>query len=209
MKKILLVSLLLANACCLHAQKPTITQMKAGMEKAPNPLAYVRDVLKKKYKIDSISIVNTTRFISMADSIAYTGKLGKVYGPVENKYLIQVLGKAPNTFNRISQIFIDTSTFTRRIADSLANSIVQRINEGSASFEDMVSIYSMGGEASTRGDVGWMARGFLVPEIERELGKHKKGEVFKVWSRTGVHILKKTADPKQDAGFVLLLRVIL
>lgn len=209
MKNFLPAFVLLIAVCHVQAQKLTITQMKAGMEKAANPLAYVRDVLKKKYKIDSVSIVNTTRFLSLADSIAYTGKLGKVYGPVESKYLIQVLGKAPNTFNRISQIFIDTSTFTHRIADSLANSILQRIKDGSASFEDMVSTYSMGGEASTRGDVGWMARGFLVPEIERELSKHKKGEVFKVWSRTGVHILKKTADPKQDAGFVLLLRVIL
>ncbi|MBE7171740.1 MAG: peptidylprolyl isomerase [Williamsia sp.] len=209
MKHFLLLPLFLMLMFFLQAQKLTVAQMKAGMEKAPNPVAYVRQVLKKNYKIDSISIVNTTRFLSLADSIAYTGKLGKVYGPVENKYLIQVLGKAPNQFNRISQIFIDTSTFTFRIADSLANSIVQRIKDGTASFEDMASTYSMGGESSTQGDVGWMARGFLVPEIERELPKHKKGEVFKVWSRTGVHILKKTADPKQDAGFVLLLRVIL
>lgn len=209
MKKILLFSLFLASVFCEQAQKLTIAQMKAGMEKTPNPVAYVREVLKKKYKIDSVTIVNTTRFMGLADSIAYTGKLGKVYGPLEKKYLVQVLGKAPNTFNRISQIYIDTPAFTYRIADSLANSIIKRINEGSASFEDMAVTYSRGGEASTQGDVGWMARGFLVPEIERELAKHKKGEVFKAWSRTGVHILKKTAEPKEDAGFVLLLRVIL
>lgn len=209
MKKNLLLSFLLMFTGFLQAQKLTIAQMKAGMEKSTSPVAYVSQVLKKKYKIDSVSIINTTRFMSLADSIAYTGKLGKVYGPVENKYLIQVLGKAPNTFNRISQIFIDTSTFTYRIADSLANTILQRIKGGTATFEDMVATYSMGGEASTKGDVGWMALGFIVPEIDRELPKHKKGEVFKVWSRTGVHILKKTAEPKQDAGFVLLLRVIL
>ena len=209
MKKALLCSLFLIGVTFVQAQKLTVALMKAGMEKTPNPVAYVREVLKKKYKIDSVSIVNTTQFIGLADSIAYTGKLGKVYGPVEKKYLIQILGKAPNTFNRISQIFIDTPAFTYRIADSLANSIVKRINEGTASFEDMAVTYSRGGEASTRGDVGWMARGFIVPEIDRELPKHKKGEVFKVWSRTGVHILKKTAEPKEDAGFVLLLRVIL
>ena len=183
--------------------------MKSGMEKAPNPVVYVRDVLKKKYRIDSVSIVSTSKFMNAADSIAYKGTLGKVYGPIDRKYLVQILGKAPNTFNRISQIFIDTTTFTYRIADSLANSIIKRIKDGSASFEDLASTYSMGGEAPTRGDIGWMARGFIMPEIDNELPKRKKGEVFKVWSRAGVHILKKTADAKQDAGFVLLLRVIL
>ena len=209
MKKIILLTIFTAGVCFLHAQKLTVAQMKSGMEKAPNPVVYVRDVLKKKYKIDSITVVNTTRFLGIADSIAYTGKLGKVYGPVEKKYLIQILGKAPNTFNRISQIFIDTSTFTFHIADSLANSIIKRIKDGTASFEDMTSIYSMGGEAATNGDIGWMARGFIVPEIDNELPKRKKGEVFKVWSRTGVHIIKKTADAKQDAGFVLMLRVFI
>ncbi len=187
----------------------TIAQMKAGMEKSNNPIPYVRDVLKKRYKIDSITIVNTTRFMGVADSIAYTGKLGKVYGPVEKKYLVQILGKAPNTFNRVSQIFIDTTTFTRRIADSLANNIIKRINDGSVTFEDMAHTYSMGGEALTNGDIGWMAQGYIVPEIDRELVKRKKGEVFKVWSKTGLHIIKKTADAKQDAGFVLMLRVFL
>lgn len=209
MKKIILLTIFTAGLFSSQAQKLTVAQMKSGMEKAPNPVVYVRDVLKKKYKIDSITVVNTTRFLGIADSIAYTGKLGKVYGPVEKKYLIQILGKAPNTFNRISQIFIDTSTFTFHIADSLANSIIKRIQDGTASFEDMTSIYSMGGEAATKGDVGWMARGFIVPEIDNELPKRKKGEVFKVWSRTGVHIIKKTADAKQDAGFVLMLRVFI
>lgn len=191
------------------AQKMTIGQMKAGIEKAANPVAYVREALKKKYKIDTVVVMSTSKFIGMADSLAYSGKKGKVYGPIEKKYLVMVLGRAPNTFNRVSQIFIDTSTFRRRIADSLANSIVSRIKEGKASFEDMAQAYSMGGEAKTKGDLGWIARGSILPEIEKELAIRKKGEVFKVWSRTGVHVVKKTAEAKEDTGFALLLRVFL
>lgn len=203
---------LIINIICsqsVSAQKTTIAQMKSGIENAANPVAYVRQVLKKKYKIDTVIVSNTTQFTGIADSLAYRGKQGKVYGPYEKKYLVQVLGKAPNTFNRVSQIFIDTATFTRRIADSLSNSIMQRIVEGKASFEDMAQAYSMGGEAKTRGDLGWVARGSILPEIDKEIAKRKKGEVFKVWSRAGVHIIKKTADAKQDTGFALLLRVIL
>jgi hypothetical protein len=37
----------------------------------------------------------------------------------------------------------------------------------------------------------------------------KKGEVFKVWTRAGLHIIKKLDDPKQDTGFALMLQVFL
>ncbi len=209
MKKATLLLLLLMSLGNLYAQKMSIADMKTNIEKAANPLAYVRDVLKKKYKLDTIIVMNTSHFNSMADSLAYNGKVKKVYGPYSDKFLVQVLAKLPNTFNRVSQIFIDTSIFTRRIADSLANSIVTRIKTGAASFEDLAASYSMGGEGSTKGDLGWIARGSVLPVIDKELAKRKKGEVFKVWSRTGVHVIKKTEDSKQDTGFVLMLRIFL
>ena len=209
MNRLLAIVVLTLSTTHILAQRMTVVQMKAGIEKAANPVAYVREVLKKKYKIDTVAITNSSYFIGYADSLAYRGKVGKVYGPVDKKYLLMVLGKAPNTFNRISQVFIDTATFTRRIADSLANSIMQRIRDGKATFEDMAQAYSMGGEVATKGDLGWIAMGALLPEIEKELGKRKKGDLFKVWSRTGVHVIKKTSEKKEDTGFALFLRVIL
>jgi hypothetical protein len=206
--KWILALLMIFFATQVHAQKMTIAQMKVNIEKAANPVAYVRDVLKKKYKLDTITIANATNFSGIADSLAYKGKQRKVYGPYDGKYLVQILGKAPNEFTRISQIFIDTSTITLRIADSLANNIITRLRAG-ASFEDMAQSYSMGGEARTKGDLGWIARGSIMPEIEKEIKRHRKGEVFRLWSRTGLHIIKRTSEPKEDAGFVLMLRVIL
>ena len=67
----------------------------------------------------------------------------------------------------------------------------------------------MDGEGSTKGDIGWVAKGVLIPEIENEIKKHKKGEVFKVWTKAGVHIIRKTDNPKQDNGFALIMRVFL
>ncbi len=191
----------------------TIPQIKEGIEKSYNPILYTRDVLKKQYKIDTVLIRNTKNFQGVADSISYTGKPGKVYGPFltrnKEKYLVEVLAQQQNTFNRISQIFIDTSILTYRVADSLSNSILSRIKSGQDTFEDMAAAFSMGGEGATKGDLGWIARGHILPEIEEQIVAHKKGDVFKVWSRTGVHILKKTDNPKKDVGMALVLRVFL
>jgi PPIC-type PPIASE domain len=168
--------------------------------------------LKKRFKIDTITVTRTSNFSSLADSLAYKGKIGKVYGPYGQKgsqFLVQILSKAPNLFYRISQIFIDTSVFRYRIADSLGNSILKRLNAGSASFEQMAVTYSMGGEGATRGDLGWIARGIMLPQIEHEVSVRKKGETFKVWSPSGLHIIRKTEDPRQDIGFALILRVFL
>jgi hypothetical protein len=191
----------------------TIPQIKEGIEKSYNPILYTRDILKKKYKIDTVVVMNTLTFQGVADSIAYHGKPGKVYGPFltrkQDKYLVEVLAQSPSTFNRISQVFIDTSVLTYRVADSLSKSILNRVNNGQATFEDMAQMYSMGGEIATKGDLGWIAKGHILPEIEQQILAHRKGEVFIVWSRTGVHIIKKADNMKTDIGYALLLRIFL
>ncbi|HYF31152.1 MAG TPA: peptidylprolyl isomerase [Chitinophagaceae bacterium] len=193
----------------LSAQKKTVAQIKTELQRAQNPLAYVRDTLKKKYVLDTIIVTRIRKYSGIADSLAYHGQIGRVYGPYDRgKVLVQVLAKLPNTFNRVSQIFLDTSVFRRQFADSLSNSIMQRIQSGTATFEDMAQTYSMGGEGGTKGDLGWIAQGSMIPEIERALAKRKKGEVFKVWTAAGVHVVKKT-DSKQDHGFALMMRVFL
>src|SRR5579871_1302442 len=96
----------------------TIPQIKAELEKSPNPILYTRDILKKRYRIDTIVVSRTRRFSGLPDSLAYTGKEKKVYGPygpAGNRFLVQLLNKAPNQFYHISQIFIDTSIFRRRV----------------------------------------------------------------------------------------------
>jgi len=190
-------------------QSNNISTIKSKLETSTNPIAYVRDTLKKQFRLDTIFIMNTTHFSGPADSLAYHGKVRKVYGPYDRKMLVQILAKLPNSFNRVRQIFLDTSLFTRRIADSLANSIITKIKNGTTSFEEMAQTFSMGGEGPAKGDLGWMARGAVLPEVDKELAKRKKGEVFKVWSKNGLHIIRKSSDAKEDTGFVLLLKVLL
>jgi hypothetical protein len=202
--------LIIIYAVSASAQKKTISQMKLEIEKSTNSPLYVKDVLKKKFKIDTVAILRTRQFNGLFDSLGYHGKVGKVYGPyAKGKVLMQVLAKAPGSFNRVSQIFLDTSVFSRKFADSLATNIISEIQRGETSFEEMAQIYSMGGEGLTKGDLGWIAVGALLPPLEKELTKRKKGEIFKVWTANGVHIIRKTENPKQDHGYALIMRVFL
>lgn len=194
------------------AQQMTIAQMKSEIQKSPNSPLYVKQILKKRFKLDSIVVARTRFFNSLADSIAYVGKVKEVYGPFQqngSRFLVQVLAKAPNTFFHLSQIFIDTSYFTYRVADSLGILIMKKLHSGADTFEHLAQTYSMGGESSSQGDIGWVAEGALLPPIESKLMKMKKGDVAGVWTRNGLHIIKKTDDPKQDTGYALLLRVFL
>jgi hypothetical protein len=204
--------ILLLFSLTVSAQKLTVAQMKTEIEKATNSPLYVKDILKKKFKIDTVVITRTKLFNSLADSLGYKGELKKVYGPygpAGAKFLVQVLAKAPNTFFRVSQIFIDTSIMRYKFADSLGNSIIAKLNSGADTFEHQAQTYSMGGEGATKGDLGWVAQGVLIPEISNELSKKKKGQVFRVWSKNGLHIIKKTEEPKKDTGFALMMRVFL
>jgi hypothetical protein len=190
----------------------TIPQIKEALEQSPNPVGYAKQILKKRFKIDTIIVSKTQHFDGLADSLAYAGKERKVYGPygpAGGRFLVQLLAKSTNQFYHIGQIFIDTSVFRYRIADSLGNLILQRIKEGKATFEQEAQSYSMGGEASTQGDLGWIARGMLQMTIEHEILVHKKGDVFMIWSRKGLHIIKKLDDPRQDTGFALMMQVFL
>ena len=207
----LVVTFILIFSCIhLNAQKKTTAQIKAELQRAQNPIAYVRDTLKKRYKMDTVVVTRIGHYQGIADSLAYRGQVGKVYGPYDKgRILVQVLAKLPNTFNRVSQIFLDTTVFRGRFADSLADAIVKRIQSGSTTFEQMAQTYSMGGEGITKGDLGWIAQGTMIPEIEKALSKRKKGEVFKVWTQAGVHIIKKAENSKQDHGFALMMRVFL
>jgi hypothetical protein len=212
MLKYIFVILLIIN--CLHgnSQPKTMAEIKTEIEKSPNSPLYVKDILKKKFRLDTVVVTRTVHFNSLADSLAYKGVLKKVYGPYTiqgQKFLVQILARLPNTFYRISQIFIDTSVFSYRMADSIGKSIISRLKNNQTSFERLSQTYSMGGESVTQGDLGWVARGSIIPAIDQQLTKSKKGDVFMIWSSNGLHIIKLTEGPKQDNGVALMMRIFL
>ena len=188
-----------------------IPQIKKDLESTPDPMGYVKNTLKKKFKIDTVTVVTTASFVGLEDSIAYNGKQGKVYGPFKKaNCLLMVLGQLPNTFYHVSHILLDTTTFKPKFADSLANRIIHKITSGSSSFESMARTYSSDNASIIKGgDLGWFIRGIMLPQLDRAIANHKKGEIFKVWTAEGLHVVSINDDPKKDIGYALLLRIML
>jgi parvulin-like peptidyl-prolyl isomerase len=195
----------------ISAESQTVTQMKKVLDTTSDPVGFVKYVLKKKYKIDTVAVLSSTSFMGLADSLAYKGKVGKTYGPFKgNNVLVKVLAKVPNTFYHVSHIVLDTAIFKKEFADSLASTIINRIQSGNSAFAAMASTYSADAISARKGgDLGWFVRGVMLPQLDKAIGTHKKGEIFKVWTAAGLHIVTITDSPKQDNGYALFLRVFL
>lgn len=209
MKK--LFSVFIFTGFIFSAKSQTIAEIKKILDTASNPVGYVKYVLKKKIFIDSVTVVSTAQFLGKADSLAYHGKTGKVYGPFKKEnILVKILAKAPNTFYHVNHILIDTSVFMPSFAESLADTIIEKIRSGTSTFAAQAGTYSADYEtASKGGDLGWFVKGVMLAQLDRELTRHKKGDLFKVWSESGLHIIRIADNPKEDTGYALLLRVIL
>lgn len=209
MKKIFF--LFLFCAAVFSAKSQTVAQIKKILDTTTNPVGYVKYVLKKKFYIDSVIVYSTEQFLGKADSLAYNGKVGKVYGPFKkDNILVKVLMKAPNTFYHIKHILLDTAIYDKGFAESLADTIISRITSGSTTFAAQADIYSADYQSAVKGgDLGWFIKGVMLPQLDKEMVKHKKGDLFKVWSTSGLHIVSIADNPKEDTGYALLLRVIL
>ncbi len=206
------IFLTLFSFCFLLAAKcQSLSQIKKILDTTTNPVGYVKYILKKKYFIDTVTVVSTQQFLGKSDSLAYHGKTGKVYGPFKKEnILVKILVKAPNTFYHIKHILLDTTVFDKSFAETLADSIMAKIATGSSTFAAQASIYSADYSSSSKGgDLGWFIQGVMLPQLDKEMIKRKKGELFKVWSGSGLHIVNIADNPKEDTGYALLLRIIL
>lgn len=206
-----LICYCILSACISSCKAQTTAQIKKVLDTTRNPIGFVKYVLKKKYFIDTVTVVSTQQFMGKADSLAYHGKVGKTYGPFKKEnILVKILFKAPNTFYHIRHILIDTAVFTKSFAESLADSIMWKIKNKTSTFAEQAGIYSADYESGAKGgDLGWFIQGVMLPELDKAMVKHKKGDLFTVWSPSGLHIVTIADNPKEDTGYALLLRVIL
>ncbi len=212
-KKTFLSITLILFALLTRAQTPTVAQLKAYLDTSKNINAFLTYGVKKKFYIDSAIIMSLNNYRTNEEKVVATGKLGKVYGPFADKkkksYLIKLLYTSPSTYYHLKHILIDSSVFKGAYAQKLADSIITKINDGRASFEEMVSTYSGDLYSQKRGgEMGWYIKGGSLPEINRELVKRKNDELFVVATRGGLHIIK-IEERKETTAFGVFLKVFL
>lgn len=211
LKKLILFLLIVLTGSSSKGQTIPLAQAKKILDTTQNPVGFVKFIMKKKFHIDTVAVISTASFMGLADSLAYHGKVGKVYGPFKNQnILVKILVKAPNTFYHVKHILLDTATYSMSFAEKMADSIISKVSSGRAAFNTMASTYSEDLiTASHGGDLGWFVRGAMLPQLDEAIAKHKKGDIFKVWTQAGLHIVTIPDNPKEDTGYALMLRVIL
>jgi hypothetical protein len=191
----------------LNAQ--SFKTVKQKLETSPNPIETVKKTLKKKYRLDTIVVYNTKFFQGQQDSLAFNGKIGKVYGPYDsNRLAVQILGRASNKYNRIAKISFDTSNYSFKFADSLSKNVLQRLQANTLNFFDASAIYNINWTAKENGDMGYSIQGSLQPELEKKMKNTKPGQYFSYWNETGVHVVKVLEKNKEIKNSVALMLVV-
>ncbi|WP_413459012.1 peptidylprolyl isomerase [Herbaspirillum huttiense] len=77
----------------------------------------------------------------------------------------------------------------------------ERLDHGSATFEELAKLYSNDLSASKGGDLGWIYPGDTVPEFERAMDQLKPGEVSQpVESPFGYHLIQVVERKTDDAS---------
>lgn len=77
----------------------------------------------------------------------------------------------------------------------------ERLDHGSATFEELAKLYSNDLSASKGGDLGWIYPGDTVPEFERAMDKLKPGEVSEpIETPFGYHLIQVVERKTDDAS---------
>lgn len=157
------------------------------------------------------------------DSALFNSPVGSIFGPYteNNSYNLAILmdlSSRPDSM-KASHILIAYTgalraeqdvTRSKQEAESLADSILLVLKKNPAQFEDLAVNISNDPTAKEKsGDLGWFADGVMVPEFNDFCLKSKVGDMDKVETPYGIHIIKVTGklNPMRKArvGFIKVL----
>jgi len=142
------------------------------------------------------------KFSPNIDSMLFNAPIGQVSQPIEDNGMFRIFKvvdrqSKPDSL-RASHILISyagtpvkTATRTREAASKLADSILTVVQKNPAAFEGMAGTLSDDQAAKTKlGDLGWFADGAMVPEFNEAVLKGSVGDIKKVETQFGYHIIK-------------------
>jgi peptidyl-prolyl cis-trans isomerase D len=183
-----------------------MTLLKSNMQKAYNEFVVTTDVAGFVNSTSDNRYDSTWHrrgsFSPNIDSMLFNAPIGQVSQPVEDKGMYRIFKvvdrQAKPDSLRASHILISyagtpikTATRTREAASKLADSILNVVQKAPASFEALAGTLSDDEAAKTKlGDLGWFADGAMVPEFNEAVLKGSAGDIKKVETQFGYHIIK-------------------
>jgi peptidyl-prolyl cis-trans isomerase D len=190
-----------------------IVLMKANIQKAYNDFLVTTDVpgyvnATSDNRYDSTWHKRGT-FSPNIDTLVFSAPVGQVLEPLEDNGLYRILKVVDRQTNpdslKASHILvsyagtpIQTATRTREAAGILADSILNVVKANPAAFEMLAAIKSDDESVKAKmGDLGWFEDGKMVPEFNEAVVKGAVGDIKKVETQFGYHIIKITGkkDP--------------
>ncbi len=183
-----------------------MTLLKANIQKTYNEFLVATDIAgfvnsTSDNRYDSTWHRRGT-FSPNIDSMLFNAPVGQVNQPVEDNGMYRIFKvvdrQAKPDSLRASHILISyagtpikTATRTREAASKLADSILNVVQKAPASFEALAGTLSDDEAAKTKlGDLGWFADGAMVPEFNEAVLKGSVGDIKKVETQFGYHIIK-------------------
>ena len=193
-----------------------MTLLKSNIQKAYNEFLVTTDVAgfvnaTSDNRYDSTWHRRGT-FSPNIDSMLFNAPIGQVNEPIEDNGMFRIFKvvdrqSKPDSL-RASHILISyagtpvkTATRTREEAQKLADSILNVVQKNPAAFEGIAGTIGDDQAAKAKlGDLGWFADGAMVPEFNEAVLKGAIGDIRKVETQFGYHIIKivgkKDPSPK-------------
>ena len=141
-------------------------------------------------------------FSPAIDSLLFNAPIGQVLQPVEDQNMYRIFKvmdrltkpdslKASHILISYAGTPIKSATRSKEAAEKLADSILTVVKKNSAAFESIASTLSDDESAKAKqGDLGWFADGSMVPEFNKAVLNGSIGEITKVETQFGFHIIK-------------------
>lgn len=113
-------------------------------------------------------------------------------------YLYKIIEWKNILHHRASYIYFDGNKTSKNNIDSLREVIASSYKDG-VSFIDLVKKYNMD-KNPNNGDLGWFPDGKMLKEVDFEINRHEKGEVFNVdiSDKKWYYVMVKNFDDKKN-----------
>ncbi len=183
-----------------------IVLLKTNIQKAYDEFLVAEDVAGFVNSISDTRYDSSWRkrgsFDPMLDSMLFNAPVGQVMQPIEDNGMYRIFKvvdkqakpdslKASHILVSYAGTPVKEATRTREAAEKLADSIMNVVKTNAGMFDVLAATLSDDQVAKAKsGDLGWFADGAMVPEFNEAVLKGTVGDIKKVETQFGYHIIK-------------------